>query len=213
MSAGGPDGGALTTKPANMTYEEAAAAPFGGLEALHFLRKASVQSGQRVLINGAGGSIGTFAVQLARHLGAEVTAVDSTAKLDMLRAIGADQVIDYTRQDFTESSDAYDVVFDAAGKSSLSLSARCLKHHGMYISANPRPSQMVLDQLASATSGKKSVFGVASYRNEDLATLRELIEAGHLKPVIDRCYPLEQIAEAHRYVETGQKKGNVVITV
>ena len=208
-----PEGirGVLAIKPANMTYEEAAAVPLGGLEALHFLRKGNIQSGQKVLINGAGGSIGTFAVQLAKYFGAEVTGVDSTGKLDMLRSIGADQVIDYTQEDFTKSGQTYDVIFDVVGKSSFSGSIRSLKQNGRYLLANPGPG--VQRRRTSRRSSKKVILGGASYKTENLIFLKELIETGKVKSVIDRRYPLEQIAEAHRYVEKGGKKGNVVITV
>jgi len=205
--------GALTIKPANMTYEEAAAVPVGGLEALCFLRQGSIQSGQKVLINGACGTIGTFAVQLAKYFGAEVTGVDSTRKLDMLRSIGADHVIDYTQEDFTKSGEIYDFILDVVGKSSFSGCIRSLKQNGRYLIANPRLSQMVRGRWTSMTSSKKVIFGAAYPKTEDLVFLKELIEAGKIKPVIDRCYPLEQTAEAHRYVETGQKTGNVVITL
>ncbi len=205
--------GVLARKPTNMTYEEAAAVPTGGLEALHFLRKGNIQSGQKVLIIGAGGSIGTFAVQLARYFGAEVTGVDSTSKLDMLRSIGADHVIDYTQEDFTKSAETYDVIFDVMGKSSFSGSVRSLKQNGRYLLGNAGLTQMVRGRWTSMRSTKKVIIGAANQKTEDLLFLKELIEAGKIKPVIDRCYPLEQTAEAHRYVETGQKKGNVVITV
>jgi 2-desacetyl-2-hydroxyethyl bacteriochlorophyllide A dehydrogenase len=205
--------GALAIKPANMTYEEAAAVPIGGLEALHFLRQGDIQSGHKVLINGAGGSIGTYALQLAKYFGAEVTAVDSTEKLDMLRSIGADQVVDYTQEDFTQSGETYDVILDVVGKSSFSGSVRSLKQNGRYLLANPGLSQMVRGKLTSMRSSKKVIFGAAGQKSEDLAYLKELIEAGKIKSVIDRRYPLEQTAEAHRYVETGQKKGNVIITL
>ena len=205
--------GVMATKPANLTYEEAAAVPSGGLEALHFLRKGNIQSGQKVLINGAGGSIGTSAVQLAKYFGAEVTGVDSSGKLDMLRSIGADQVIDYTQEDFTKSGETYDVIFDVAGKGSFSGSMRSLKQDGRYLLAYAGLTQMVRGLWTSMTSSKRVVFGTASRKTEDLVFIRELIEAGKLQPVIDRRYPLEQTAAAHRYVETGQKKGNVVITV
>ena len=205
--------GLLAIKPANMTYEEAAAVPTGGLNALHFLRKGNIQSGQKVLINGAGGSIGTFAVQLAKSFGAEVTGVDSTRKLDMLRSIGADQVIDYTKEDFTKSGETYDVIFDIVGKSSFSRSIRSLKKKGFYLLANLRLSQIVRGLWTSMTSSKKVITGLAGYRTEDLIFLKELVEAGKIKSVIDRRYPLEQIAEAHRYVDKGHKKGNVVITL
>ena len=208
-----PEKGALALKPANMTYEEAAAVPVGGLEALHFLRQGNIQIGQKVLINGAGGTIGTFAVQLAKYFGAEVTGVDSTSKLDMLRSIGADQVIDYTQEDFTKSGKIYDFILDVVGKSSYSGSIRSLKQNGRYLIANPGPSQMVRGRWTSMTNSKKVLFGAASPKTEDLIFLKELIEAGKMRSVIDRRYPLEHIAEAHRYVETGHKKGNVVITV
>jgi len=205
--------GVLAIKPSNMTYEEAAAVPTGGLNALHFLRKGNIQSGQKVLINGAGGSIGTIAVQLAKSFDAEVTAVDSTRKLDMLRSIGADQVIDYTQEDFTKSGETYDVIFDIVGKSSFSRSVRSLKQNGRYLLANPGLSQMIRGLWTSMTSRKKVIFGAASPKTEDLIFLKELIEAEKIKSAIDRRYPLEQIAEAHRYVDKGQKVGNVVITV
>ncbi|MGB6864088.1 MAG: NAD(P)-dependent alcohol dehydrogenase, partial [Candidatus Aminicenantaceae bacterium] len=208
-----PEDGVLVMKPSNMTYEEAAAVPVGGLEALHFLRKGNIQSGQKLLINGAGGSIGTFAIQLAKYFGAEVTGVDSTGKLDTLRSIGADQVIDYTQEDFTKSGETYDVIFDVVGKSSFSGSIRSLKQNGRYLLANPGLSQMVRGRWTSMTSSKKVIFGAASGTTEDLIFLKELIEAGKIRSVIDRRYPLEQIAEAHRYVETGHKKGNLVIIV
>jgi NADPH:quinone reductase-like Zn-dependent oxidoreductase len=208
-----PEKGMLALKPATMTYEEAAAVPLGGLNAVHFLRKGHVQSGQKILINGAGGSIGTFAVQLARYFGAEVTAVDSTGKLDMLRSIGADQVIDYTQEDFTTNGETYDVIFDVVGKSSFTRSVRSLTPNGRYLLANPGLSQMVRGRWTSMVSSKKVIVEAASEKTEDLNVLKELIEAGKIKPIIDRCYPLEQMVEAHRYVDQGHKKGNVVITV
>jgi len=203
--------GVLAKKPANVTYEEAAAVPFGGLEALHSLRKANIQSGQKVLIIGAGGSIGTYAVQLAKHYWAEVTAVDKTGKLEMLRSIGADHVIDYTQEDFTKSGQTYDVILDAVGKSSFSGSLRSLKENGTYLNANPGLFSRV--RRTSKRSSKRVIPWTAGYTANNLLALKELIEAGTIKAIIDRCYPLEQIAEAHRYVETGHKKGNVVITL
>jgi NADPH:quinone reductase-like Zn-dependent oxidoreductase len=208
-----PEDGALAIKPAIMTYEEAAPVPVGGLEALCFLRQGNVQSGQQVLINGAGGTIGTFAVQLAKCFGAEVTGVDNTGKLDMLRSIGADRVIDYTREDITRRGETYDFILDLVGKSPFSGSLRSLEQNGRYLIANPGPSQAVRGQWTSMTSSKKVMSGAALPRTEDLIYLRELIEAGKLESVIDRRYPLEQVVEAHRYVETGHKKGHVVITV
>jgi len=205
--------GVLAKKPANMTYEEAAAVPFGGLEALHSLRKANIQSGQKVLIIGAGGSIGTCAVQLAKHFGAEVTAVDKPGKLEMLRSISADHVIDYTQEDFTKSGQTYDVIFDTVGKSSFSGSLRSLKENGTYLNANPGLLGSVRMRWTSKRSSKRVIPWTAGYTANNLLALKELIEAGTIKAVIDRRYPLEQTAEAHRYVEKGHKKGNVVITL
>jgi NADPH:quinone reductase-like Zn-dependent oxidoreductase len=208
-----PEDGVLAIKPSNMTYAEAAVLPVGGLEAAHFMKKANIQRGEKVLINGAGGSIGTFAVQLARYYGADVTAVDSTAKLDMLRSIGAGRVIDYTREDFTQSGETYDVIFDVIGKSPFSRSIAALKPNGRYLLGNPGLSQMVRGRWTSPGNGKKVILWEAVQRSEDLTLLKQLVEAGKVKAVIDKRYPLEQAAEAHRYVETGQKKGNVVIIV
>ncbi|MCZ6715535.1 MAG: NAD(P)-dependent alcohol dehydrogenase [Gammaproteobacteria bacterium] len=203
----------MAIKPANMSYEEAATIPIGGLNALHFLRKGNIQSGEKVLIYGAAGGIGTFAVQIAKMFGAEVSAVDSTRKLDMLRSIGADHVIDYTQEDFTKNGETYDVIVDVVGKSSFSRSLRSLKQDGRYILGNPRLTGMIKGLWTSITSSKKVIIALAGYRTDDLVFLKELVEAGKIKSVIDRRYPLEQVAVAHRYVETGQKKGNVVITL
>jgi NADPH:quinone reductase-like Zn-dependent oxidoreductase len=204
--------GGVAIKPANMSYEEAATVPFGGRDSLHFLRLGNIQNGQKILINGAGGSIGTFAIQLAKQLGAEVTAVDSTAKLDMLRSIGADNVIDYTREDFTKNGEVYDVIFDVIGKISFSRSSGSITENGTYLLANP-VSQMVQALWARMTGSRKIVMQTSSPAIADLIFLRGLVEEGKLKTVIDRTYPLEQIVEAHRYVEAGGKLGNVVITV
>lgn len=208
-----PENGVLAIKPANMTFEEAAAVPVGGLEALHFLRKGNIRRGDTILINGAGGSIGTLAVQLARHFGAEVTAVDSGAKLDMLRSIGAEHVIDYTREDFTGSGRSYDLIFDIVGKSPFAGSIRSLNSNGRYLIANPRLSTMVRGAWISRTGDKKVILEMTNQKKEDLVLLKQLIEAEKLRSIIDRRYPLEQVAEAHRYVETGQKKGSAVITI
>lgn len=205
--------GVLATKPANMTYAEAAAVPTGGLEALHFIRKGNIQRGEKVLIIGAGGSIGSFAVQLAKYFGAEVTGVDSSGKLNMLRTIGADHVIDYTQEDITKHAEIYDVIFDVMGKSSFSGSVRSLKQNGRYLLGNVGLLHLVRGQWTSIRSSKRVLIGAANQKNEDLLFLKALIETGKIKSVIDRRYPLEQIAEGHRYVDTGQKKGNVVITV
>ncbi len=208
-----PEEGVVAIKPTNMTFEEAATVPIGGLTALYFLRKGNIQSGQKVLINGAGGSIGTFAVQFAKYFGAEVTGVDSTRKLDMLRSIGADQVIDYTQEDFTKSGETYDVIFDVVGKSSFSGCIRSLKKKGFYLLDTNKMSKKVRGRWISMTSSKQVIFWAVSEKAEDLIFLKELIEAKKITSVINRRYPLEQTAEAHNYVETGQKKGNIVITV
>lgn len=200
-------------KPVNITYEEAAALPFGGLEALHSLRQANIQRGQKVLIVGAGGSIGTYCVQLAKHHGAEVTGVDKPGKLDMLRSIGADHVIDYTKEDFTRNGQKYDVILDTIGKTPFSRSLRSLKENGTYLNANPGLFGGLWMRWFSRNGGKRVITWTAGYTVDNLNALKELVEAGIIKPVIDRRYPLEQTAEAHRYVDTGQKKGNVVITV
>ena len=203
----------LVLRPANMTYQEAATIPTGGINGLHFLRTANVQSGESILINGAGGSIGTYALQIAKSFGADVTAVDSAEKLAMLRSIGADHVIDYTKEDFTKNGETYDVIIDVIGRSSFSRSVRALKPNGRYILGNASFSGMIRQRWTPMRSGKKVIVAVARYKPEDYAFLKELIEAGKLKSIIDRCYPLEQTAEAHRYVDEGHKKGNVVITI
>jgi NADPH:quinone reductase-like Zn-dependent oxidoreductase len=205
--------GVIGNKPVNTSYEEAAAVPFGGLEALHSLRKANIQRGEKVLIVGAGGSIGTYSVQLAKHYGAEVTGVDHTEKLDMLRSIGADHVIDYTKEDFTKNGQTYDVILDTIGKSPFSGSLRSLTENGAYLNANPGLFGRIRMRWISRRSSKKVIPWSAGYATSNLLALKELIEAGKIKPVIDQRYPLEQTAEAHRYVEGGHKKGNVVITV
>lgn len=216
-----PEDGILALKPVSLTYKEAAAMPFGDTTALHFLRKTKIQAGpayrtgrQKILIYGASGAVGTSAVQLAKYFGAEVTGVCSTANVAMVKSLGADNVIDYTKTDFSKNGETYDIVFDAAGKSPFSGSIKSLKKNGYYV----RVVHMALSPVArglwvSLTSGKKVIGGVANVKAEDLVFLNNLIDAGQLKPVIDRTYPLTEIAEAHKYVEQGHKKGNVVITI
>jgi NADPH:quinone reductase-like Zn-dependent oxidoreductase len=205
-------GGALALKPANLTYAEAAAVPVGALEALHFVRATNIRSGERVLINGAGGSIGTMVIQMAKRRGAEVTAVDSPEKLAMLRATGADQVIDYTQDDFTRGGQTYDVIIDVVGKSSVPQSLSVLRENGRYYLGNPSLAQRLRARW-TATGSNRVLHGSSSQRAEDLAHLRGLIEARQLRPVIDRSYPLEHMADAHRYVDQGHKKGNVAVLV
>jgi NADPH:quinone reductase-like Zn-dependent oxidoreductase len=200
-------------KPANMSYEEAATIPTGGINGLHFVRKANVQAGEKILINGAGGSIGTYAVQIAKVLGAEVTCVDSGMKLEMLRSIGADHVLDYTQEDFTNNGKSYDVIIDVVGKSSFARSIGSLKPQGCYVLGNPTLPGMIRGLWTSKRSDKQVIFEMANYSAEDYRFLIQLIEAGKIQAVIDRRYPLEESVEAHRYVEKGHKKGSVVITV
>lgn len=205
-----PEGGMVAMMPSNMTHEEAAALPVGGLTALHFLRRADIQVGQKVLIYGASGSVGTFAVQLAKHFGAEVTAVCSTANIEMVKSLGADKAVDYTKEDFTESGQFYDVIFDAVSKTSFSRCKGSLKEGGFFLTTD-WPVMRAL--WTSLVGPRKVVIGIARENPEDIIFLKGLAEAGKIKSVIDRCYPLEQTAEAHRYVEEGHKKGNVVIAL
>ncbi len=209
-----PEKGALSLKPANLTFEEAAAIPFGASTALHFLRKGNIVAGQKVLIYGASGSLGTAAVQLAKYFGGEVTGVCSTANLELVKSLGAVHVIDYTREDFSKNGQVYDVIFDTVGKSPFSGSVKSLSHKGVYLRAVHMTLSPVIRGLwTSITGGRKVIGGLATESKENLDILKEIIEAGKLKPVIDRRYPFEQMAEAHRYVDLGHKKGNVVIRV
>jgi NADPH:quinone reductase-like Zn-dependent oxidoreductase len=211
-----PERGVIALKPPGMTYEEAAPLAVGGLDAAYFLREGKVRRGEKVLINGAGGSIGAFAVQLAKRLGADVTAVDSAGKLDMLRSIGADRVIDYTREDFTRKGETYDVIFDVVGKSSFPRSMRALRQNGRLLLGNSGLLNTVRGRWASRRSSKRVITWAprtASDIAQDVRLLTELVERGEIRTVIDRCFALEEIVEAHRYVESGRKQGNVVIAV
>jgi len=209
-----PENGVLAEKPGNLDFEQAAAVFFGGHTALHFLKKGNIRSGKKVLIYGASGAVGTYAVQLARYFGADVTGVCSTTNIDLVKSLGADSVFDYTKEDFTKSSETYDVIFDTVGKSPFSGCVKLLKEKGIYLrSVHMSPIPIVRGLWVGATSTKKVIGGVASEHKEDLVFLKELIEAEIITPVIDRRYPLEQIVEAHAYVEKGHKKGNVVITL
>ena len=213
------ENGALAIKPTNLSYEDTASVPNGALTALPFLRdKGKIQSGQSVLIYGASGSVGAAAVQLARYYGAKVTGVCGTANLEWVKSLGADHVIDYTRDDFTENGKAYDIIFDTVGKRSFSECKGSLTNEGIYLATVPTPVIMLQALWTAKRGGKKVKLAAtglrpASEKIKDLAFLTELIEAAKIKPVIDRVYPLEQMAEAHRYVEEGHKKGNVVITM
>lgn len=209
-----PEDGVLTRKPANLTFEEAATIPLAAKTALYFVRdQGNIQAGQRVLINGASGGIGTFAVQLVKYYGAEVTGVCSTTNVEMVKSLGADAVIDYTREDFTKSKEKYDVIFDVVGKTSYSRCKSLLKDQGIYLATLPTLAVLLQMFSTSIVGNKKVKNGDAVANLENLLFLKELAEAGILKPVIDRKYPLEQTAEAFKYVEKGHKKGNVVITV
>ncbi len=214
-----PEEGPLAIQPANMSYEESAGVPDGGLGALNFLRDAArIQSGQTILINGASGSVGTYAIQLALYFGAHVTGVCSTANVELVKSLGADKVIDYTKEDFTRNGQVYNVIFDAVGKSSFSRCKNSLTQSGVYVTTVPTPDFMLGLLLTSKSKGKKAAFVAPGLRSssekaKDLQFLKELIEAGKLRSIIDRCYSLEQVVEAHRYVEQGHKKGNVIINV
>jgi NADPH:quinone reductase-like Zn-dependent oxidoreductase len=207
-----PEKGVMAEKSAALTTEEAATLPIGGRTALAFLRRANIQPGQKVVIYGASGSVGTFAVQLAKYYGAEVTGVCSTANLELVKSLGADKVVDYTKEDFTGNGERYDVIFDTVGKGRFSDFVGALKENGTYLHAVAAPGIMIRMRLTAMTSKKKMV-GEGMLTAEDLLILQELVEAGKLKPVIDRRYPMERIVEAHKYVDTGRKKGNVIITV
>lgn len=208
-----PADGLVTTKPANMSYEEAVTTPYGGMTALNLLRSVNIQPGQKVLINGASGAIGSAAVQLAKYYGAEVTGVCGTPRMEFVKALGADKVIDYTQADFTQNGETYDVIFDIKGKSSFERCKTSLTPKGRYLLASFKMKQVFQMLRTSQGDGQKVICALSGEKIDDLLFLKELIEAGHYKTVIDRCYPLEQTADAHRYIEAGHKQGNVVITI
>ncbi|MHA1958738.1 MAG: NAD(P)-dependent alcohol dehydrogenase [Candidatus Thorarchaeota archaeon] len=209
-----PEDGTLALKPTNLTYEEAATVPVGADTALFFLRtQGNIQSGQKILIYGASSSVGSYAVQLAKHFGAEVTGVCSTTNLEWVKDLGADNMIDYKKEDFTQSGETYDAIFDAVGKLSLFGSMKALKENGILLDAVGMLRRSIQARLATIRSNKRVLGGTGTGLTEDLVFIKGLIEAGELKPVIDRRYPLEEIVEATRYVETGRKKGNVAITL
>jgi len=208
-----PEDGAVALKPANLTFDEAAAMSFGGTTALNFFKRGKLQSGEKVLVNGASGGVGTAAVQLARHFGADVTGVCSAANVELVKSLGAAHVIDYTKEDFTQNGETYDVIIDTVGTAPFSRIKSSLKERGRLLLVLGTLPDLLQIPWVSMTSSKRVIGGPATERAEDLRFLAKLAEAGEFRPVIDRRYPLEQIAEAHRYVDTGRKKGNVVITV
>ena len=205
--------GCLAIKPANMTYEEAAVVPYGAIMALNLLRKTNIQPGQKVLVNGASGGIGSAAVQIAKHFRAEVTGVCAAPRLEFVKSLGADKVIDYTKEDFTQNGETYDLIFDILGKVSFMRCKNSLKPNGILLFASFKMKHLLQMLWTSMIGDRKVICALAPGSVEDLISVKELIEAGKIKAVIDRCYPLEQTAEAHRYVEQGRKQGNVVIAI
>ena len=208
-----PESSTIVSKPVNMSFTEAVAVPLGGLNALHFMERAKIQAGEKVLINGAGGSIGTHAIQIANAMGAEVTAVDSGIKQALLRRMGAHHCVDYTRENFAERAEKYDVIFDMVASSSYSAALKCLNPGGRYLSGNPRLSVMLRSVLTSMFTNKTSIFAFARETEEELLMLRQMIEAGKIQHIIDKVYPMEEAADAHRRVETEQRTGAVVIAI
>ena len=203
----------IVPKPSNMSYAEAAAVPLGGLNALHFMRRAGIQAGEEVLINGAGGSIGAYGVQIAKSMGAEVTAVDSTIKEEMLRRIGADHFIDYTKDDFTSGGQTYDVIFDMVPGSSYSACIKALNPNGRYLAGNPRLWVMLRSVFTTRFTDKTARFAFARETQEELLALKGMIEGGKLGSIVDRVFPMEQAADAHRLVEAEQRLGAIVIAI
>ena len=208
-----PENSVMAIKPANMTYEEAAVVPYGAIMALSLLKKAAIQPGQKVLINGASGGIGSAAVQIARHLGAEVTGVCGTTRLNFVRSLGAAKVIDYTKEDFTQNGETYDLIFDILGKSEFSRCKNSLKPDGRYLLASFKMKQLVQMLWTSKFGSKKVICALAPGSVKALNSVKELIESGKIKALIDRSFPMQQAAEAHRYVEAGQRTGYVAITM
>ena len=208
-----PEEGILAMKPANISHQQAATIPFGATTALYFLKKAGIKSGQKVLIYGTSGAVGSAAVQLAKYFGAEVTGVCSTSNIGLVRSLGADAVIDYTKKDFTTNGETYDVIFETVNKLSFSASIKSLKKNGTLILGASGLSQQLRGVWTSRTSSQKIISGMIKQKAEDIIFLKELIERGFYKPVVDRTYPLEQMPEAHTYAEQGHKRGNVAITL
>lgn len=208
-----PENASIALKPANISHKEAAVIPFGGVTALHFIKKAKIKPGQKVLVVGASGAVGSAAVQLAKSFGANVTGVCSTTNITLVKSIGADKVIDYIKEDFTKNGEMYDVIFDAVKAISVSRSIKSLNKNGIMILSAAGMSEMIQGLFISIFSNKKVMTGLISHKAADVIFLKELIESEKLKPIIDRTYPLEQIAEAHAYVEKGHKKGNVAIEI
>lgn len=208
-----PENGTLALKPNSLTHTEAAVIPFGGMAAFHFIKKAGIKPGQKVLIYGASGAVGSTAIQLAKYFGANVTGVCSTSNMDLVKSLGADKVIDYTKEDFTKNGEAYDVIFDTVNKISFSRSVKSLNKNGLLILSAAGLSEMLRGFWTSMTTSKKVLTGVISHTAEDINLLKKLIETEKLKPVIDKTFPLELMAEAHTYVEKGHKKGNVAISI
>ena len=208
-----PQEGILAIKPAGIGHEEAATIPFGATTALYFLKKAAIKSGQKVLIYGASGAVGSAAVQLAKSFGAEVTAVAGTSNIELVRSLGADKVIDYKKEDFTTNAETYDVIYETVNKLPFSSSIKCLKKDGTLILGASGLSQQLHGIWTSITSSRKVISGLISQKAEDMIFLKELVERGVYMPVVDKTYTLEQMAEAHTYVEQGHKRGNVAITV
>lgn len=207
-----PNNFTIVKMPSNMSYEEAAAVPLGGLNALHFMRKACIKEGDTVLINGAGGSIGTFAIQIAKDMGAEVTAVDSSIKESMLRQLGVDHFIDYTQDNVTKQDKTYDVIFNMVANSRYSDFIRILNPKGRYLMGNPKLVDMFRSVITSKSTNKKSIFSFAGEKTEELIALRTMIEAGKIKSVIDKVYSLNQVVQAHQRVETEQRIGIVILS-